>query len=87
MALAEAISLGCVCVVSQAPGFDWALKYPLVSATVSDEPSDWGAALRSSLDLAQALGTPALADAQRDQARVHLAAQIGVEQYVRALSW
>ena len=83
VALAEAISLGCVCVVSQAPGFDWALKYPLVSATDSDEPSEWGAALRSSLDLSQALGTPALADAQRDQARVHLAARIGVEQYVR----
>ena len=83
VALAEAISLGCVCVVNQAPGFDWALRYPLVSATNAGNPSDWGAELRRSLDLAGALGTPALADAQRDLARGHLAARINVEKYVR----
>ncbi|MGB7963256.1 MAG: glycosyltransferase family 4 protein [Propionicimonas sp.] len=82
VALAEAISLGAVCVVASAPGFDWAMEYPLVFVPKSEDGFEWGPTLKSALDLAHAPGTPALADAQRDRARAHLAARIGAEKYV-----
>lgn len=83
VALAEAVALGAVCVVSDAPGFEWAREYPLVSYVAGRDKESWRTAILQAMTVAQAPETGSIRHLQRERARSALSAEVGAGRYMQ----
>ena len=83
VSLAEAIAPQCACVVANAPGLEWARKFPLVFVAESPyESSEWEKLVRHAMDVRTDPGYHDKADEQRRMAKTDLSAERGVSEYV-----
>jgi len=82
VSVGEAIAMGCVCVVSEASGLDWATGYPLVRRAPGFAQDTWIPALAEALELAFSVPSD-VREGQRVSARQDLAAALGVQRYLQ----